>query len=461
MKPIMKVVQTVGGQKKAWSELENLELCDIYNFRMDTVCVDSSRTFQTHRGFGGAFTEAAAHTLANTSKENQKEIISAYFNKENGLGYNMGRTTIHGCDFSLEPYTYIEEGDDELKTFDIQREDQWVVPFIKSAEEEAGEKLNLLCSPWSPPAFMKNNKDINHGGKLLKKYYKPWAEYMVKYIQAMSERGIDISMISIQNEPEAKQTWASCKFDATEEAEFAVEYLYPELKKAGLADNVKIVIWDHNRDLMYRRVKETLAYKNAEDIVWGVAYHWYICDKSEILTMVHDEFPDKHLIFTEGCVELVNISGSTGSNAGMGAWKHGETYGRNIINDFNNYCEAWIDWNLLLDERGGPNYVGNFCEAPILVDRRTDSVVYNWSYYYIGHFSRYIKPGAKRIKCSNDSQNGIYSVAYKNPDEEIIVVVQNELEDRHTFALVVDKKGVNIELPAHSITTFVVSGQKS
>lgn len=456
MKQMVKVIRTARGENEVWKEQKQLELGDSYDLRMNVVEVESSRSYQIHMGFGGAFTEAAAYTLANTSEKNRKEIIEAYFNKEKGLAYNLGRTTIHGCDFSLEPYTYIEEGDSELDTFHIGREEQWVIPFIKDAQTELGEELNLLCSPWSPPAFMKNNNNINHGGRLLKKYYKTWAEYMVLYIKEMSERGIDISMISVQNEPDAKQIWASCKFNATEEAEFAVEYLYPELKKANLDEKVKILIWDHNRDKIFQRVQESIDYPGARDIIWGVAYHWYVSEQSENLSMVHNSYPEKHLVFSEGCVELVNESGETSSKAGMGAWEHGETYGRNIIKDFNNYCEGWIDWNLVLNECGGPNYVGNFCEAPILIDRNTDTVIYNKSYYYIGHFSKYIKPGAKRIQCGSDAEKGIYSVAYQNPDGEIIVVVQNELEEQKELALIVDGKGINIEMPAHSITTFIV-----
>ena len=207
---------------------------------------------------------------------------------------------------------------------------------------------------------------------------------------------------------------------------------------------------------MFRRVRETLAYKNAADIVWGIAYHWYGSDKSEILTMAHEIYPNQHLIFTEGCVELVNVSGNTSSKAGIGAWKHGEIYGHNMINDFNNYNEGWVDWNLVLNEQGGPNYVGNYCEAPIMIHRETNEIIYNVSYYYIGHFSRFIKPGAKRILCLNDSDKGIYSVAYKNPDGEIIVVVQSELSRRHKLAVTVDGKGLNTEIPPHSITTFIV-----
>lgn len=452
---MVKVIQTAQSYDKPWREIEELELKDSYKFDMDSVEINSNKTFQTHMGFGGAFTEAAAYTLANTSEENRKEIIKAYFDKKSGLAYNLGRTTIGGCDFALEPYMYVEDGDMELKTFDMSRDDKWIVPLIKEAQKEAGEKLGLLCSPWSPPAFMKDNEDVNHGGCLKKECYKSWASYMVKYIQGMRERGIELSMVSIQNEPEAVQTWASCEYNSAQEAEFAVDYLYEALKEASLQDEVKIVIWDHNKDAIYRRVKEVMSYKNAKDVIWGVAYHWYVTDKSENLTMVHEYCPDKHIMFTEGCVEIVNVSGDTSSKEGIGAWTHGETYGRNMINDFNNYNEAWIDWNLVLDKVGGPNYVGNYCEAPIHIDG-TDKVIYNRSYYYIGHFSRYIKPGAKRILCRTDSYRGVYATAYKNPDGEIVAVVQNESDTSHKLAIVVDGKGVNTELPAHSITTFIV-----
>ena len=452
---MVKVIQTAKGSEQMWKQLDSIHLGEQFDTRADHVRVDSSKTFQTHLGFGGAFTEAAAYTLANTAKENRDNVIKAYFSREEGLGYNLGRTTIGGCDFALEPYMYVEKGDETLNTFNMDRDSKWIIPLIKDAEKEAKEELTLMCTPWSPPAFMKDNNNVNHGGHLQKKYYGSWAKYMTKYIEGMKAQGIDISMVSIQNEPEAVQIWASCIFDAEDEAVFAVDYLHKELSEAGLED-IKIIIWDHNKDNIYKRVKETLGYKNAEDIVWGVAYHWYVTDKSENLTMVHEAFPDKHLIFTEGCVEVVNTSGVTSSKEGIGAWSHGETYGRNIINDFNHYCEGWIDWNLVLNEIGGPNYVGNYCEAPVIIDRNSDEVIYNLSYYYIGHFSKYIQPGAKRLLCRNEALSDIYSVAYKNPDGTIVLVIQSELEEGHQMAIEVDGLGVNIELPAHSITTYLI-----
>lgn len=453
---IVKVIQTAENAEEFWNELDELSMEEKYDYRCNSIYVNTQKIYQTIMGFGGAFTEASAYTWSEADAEQQEEIIEAYFDKEKGLGYNIGRTSIGGCDFSLEPYTYIDEGDGELESFDMSREEKWVVPFLKAAENKAGQKIELLCSPWSPPAFMKDNNDINHGGKLLKDFYHSWAKYMVKYIVGMKNKGFDISMVSIQNEPEAVQRWASCIYDATEEAEFAVDYLYPELKAVGLEDEVKIVVWDHNRDMIFRRMNETMSYPGAKDVIWGTGYHWYITEKAENLAMVHEKYPDKHILFTEGCVELTIYTGSTSSKSHIGSWKHGETYGRNIINDFNNYNEARIDWNLLLNEEGGPNYVNNFCEAPIIYDRNEKRIKYSISYYYTGHFSRYIKPQAKRIACFNDAEEKLYSTAFENPDGEVVVVVQNEADSEQKLALIIDEKGTNTVLPPHSITTFVM-----
>ena len=452
----VKVIQTAKETQKAWQEMPQIELTNDFSLRGTTVFVDSSKEFQTHMGFGGAFTEASAHVYANTSKENQAKIIEAYFDKEKGLAYNMGRTTVGGCDFALGYYSYVEDGDKTMDSFDMSHDDAQIVPMIKAAEAKAGQKLTYLASPWSPPAYMKDTKDVDHGGKLLDEYYPVWAKYIVKYIKGLKERGIDINMLTTQNEPEAVQPWASCEYDATEEARLAVDYVYEELKKEGLENDVKILIWDHNRDGLYRRTRETLAYPGAKDVVWGAAYHWYVSEKSENLSMVKDAFPQMHLLFSEGCVEVMNVSGGTSSKEGIGSWTHGETYGRNMINDFNNYNEGWLDWNLLLDERGGPNYVENFCEAPITLDRNNDEVIFNWSYYYIGHLSRYIKPGAKRILSRNDIEHDVFNLAYKNPDGSIVVVVQNEADEAKPFILEVDGSGKEVTVPEHSITTFVV-----
>ncbi|MFA9397054.1 MAG: glycoside hydrolase family 30 beta sandwich domain-containing protein [Clostridiaceae bacterium] len=452
---MIKVIRTAKKDCVSWREMPNMDFSKEYCKDKSSIVVKSDVLFQKHLGFGGAFTEAAAVTLSEEKDDVRNEVIRAYFDKEHGLGYNLGRVSIHSSDFSLGNYTYIEEGDKELSTFDLSHEDKWVVPLIKDCEAMSGERLNLLASPWSPPAFMKSNKDMNFGGKLLPEFRKSWAKYYVKFIQEMKKRGILISSISIQNEPEAVQVWDSCEVTAQEEADFIQNFLYPELKQTGL-ENINIIIWDHNRDNIVKRANITLSNKKVKDYVWGVGYHWYVCDKSENLSVLHALYPDKHILFTEGCVELTNTALNSKAVGNPGEWGHGGIYGRNIIRDFNNYCEGFIDWNLVLNEIGGPNHKQNYCEAPIMINRETGKIIYNASYYYIGHFSRYIKPGAHRLLCLNDIEKDIYATAYKNPNGEIVIVVQND-GWINELALIVDGKGINITLPNESITTYIIN----
>lgn len=405
------------------------------------VKLNEDKTFQEHMGFGGAFTEAAAFTLSEVSEDVRAEAIKAYFSKE-GLAYNLGRVHIHSCDFALGNYTYIEEGDTELKTFDISHEDKWVIPMIEDAKNHMDEDLLILGSPWSPPAFMKDTNEMNHGGHLLPEFRKPWARYYVRFIEEMEKKGIDIWGVSVQNEPAAVQTWDSCIYSAEDERDFVRDFLGPEMHKAGFEDKA-ILVWDHNRDIIVERAKPVLEDPEAAKYVWGVGNHWYVSEEFEKLSEVHDLFPDKHLLFTEGCVEY-SIYGSESK------WENGEHYGRNIIGDFNNWSRGWIDWNLVLNEIGGPNHVHNYCEAPIMANRETNELIYNVSYWYLGHFSKFIKRGALRIEHIASLPEKVYVVAYKNPDNSVVVVIQNETEKEY----VVNVDG-NVTIPARSITTII------
>ncbi len=268
----------------------------------------------------------------------------------------------------------------------------------------------------------------------------------------MLDRGITISALSIQNEPAANQTWESCHYTVEEESRM-VEVLYDALKEAKL--DVKLIIWDHNRDVYVERAHGVL--KHLKDKVWGVGHHWYVSEDSQNLSVIHDLYPDTHILFTEGCVELTNPAFSFGDKA-EDLWKHGEHYGRNIIKDSLNYTEGFVEWNLFLDDQGGPNHVQNYCEAPIMIDRQTGVLTHNPSYYYIGHFSRHIQPGAKRVHIQRSVHPTIYATAYQNPNGEIVVVIQNEgwLQN---ITLYVDQKPLNVSLPDRSITTFVISNE--
>ncbi len=437
-----------------WAERPGVKFSSHYPTQQPMIVVNSREKFQKHIGFGGAFTEAAASTYFEMPQALQDEFIKAYFDKEAGLGYVLGRVAIHSCDFALGNYTYIEEGDTELKTFDLSHEEKWVIPMVKLAAEQAGQDITMLASPWSPPAFMKSNGEMNYGGKLLPDYHQAWANYYVKFIEQMEARGVPIWGISIQNEPEADQVWDSCNYTAEEERDFIKHHLGPTLHNAGYQDKA-VLIWDHNRDIMVERASTVLADPEASQYVWGVGNHWYISEDFENLAMVHHMFPDKHLIFTEGCVELTETSVDADEKSGyLGAWGNGERYGRNIIGDFNNYSEGWIDWNLLLNEQGGPNHVENFCEAPLMYDRNTQELIYNNSYYYIGHFSRYIDVGATRVLTMNNHDQ-IHAVSFENLNGDLVVVVQNEGFIQNV-TLLIDGQGANLALANGSINTFVI-----
>ncbi|WP_163133117.1 glycoside hydrolase family 30 beta sandwich domain-containing protein [Agarivorans sp. Alg241-V36] len=437
-----------------WAEKAAVQFKPHYKVQQSMIAVNSKEKYQSHIGFGGAFTEAAASTFHEMPEALQEEFIKAYFNKEQGLGYVLGRVAIHSCDFALGNYTYIEEGDSELKSFDLSHEEQWVIPMIKRAAEQAGQPITMLASPWSPPAFMKSNGEMNYGGKLLAEYQQSWASYYTKFIEQMELRGVPIWGISIQNEPEADQIWDSCFYSAEEERDFIKNYLGPTMYAAGYQDKA-IVIWDHNRDVMVQRTAIVLSDPEAAKYVWGVGNHWYVSEDFDNLSMVHHLYPDTHLIFTEGCVELTDTSVDKNDKSGyLGAWGNGERYGRNIIGDFNNYSEGWIDWNLLLNEQGGPNHVENYCEAPIMYNRQTKSLIYNNSYYYIGHLSRYVEIGAKRIKTQVIGEN-LHAVSFENSNGERVVVVQNEGHVAK-LTLVVDGLGAELSLANNSISTFVL-----
>lgn len=448
----MKVLSVRSEKKdsKFWCELPERQTGN-YDPRRKVIAINTQYEYQEHMGFGGAFTEAAAFTLSEAPTEVRDEAIKAYFSKKDGLGYVLGRVHIHSCDFSLENYTYVEEGDKELATFDMSREDKWVVPMIKDAEKYAEESIKLLASPWSPPGFMKDTKEMNYGGKLLPEYYQSWANYYVKFIEGMKERKVDIWSVSVQNEPLATQTWDSCIYTAEEERDFVKHYLGPTLE--ATYPETDIIIWDHNRDILVERGAVVLADEEAAKYVWGTGNHWYVSEEFENLTTLHNLFPEKHILFTEGCVELTTTSENAQFNGYLGSWSNAERYGRNIIGDFNNWSRGWIDWNLVLNEVGGPNHVYNYCEAPIMYDRNEKELIYNNSYYYIGHFSKYIEIGAKRLEISV-AEKDVHATAFKNPNGDIIVVAQNEGWIAE-MALVIDGEGININLPDHSITTFI------
>jgi len=416
-----------------------------------SVFIDPARRFQVFLGIGGAFTDAAAETWAKLPGDVQSEFMKAYFDPKSGIGYSFGRTNINSCDFSSDMYTYVEEGDRELKTFSIAHDEKYKIPFIKKAMETAGESFPLFVSPWSPPAWMKDNNDMLFGGKLLPEFYQPWANYYVKYINALEQSGVPVWGLSVQNEPMARQTWESCIYTAAEERDFIKNYLGPTLHNNNLGDK-KLIAWDHNRDLIYHRASGILGDAEAAKYVWGIGFHWYEVwtggRQYENVKRVAEAFPGTNLLLTEAC--HYPFSWET-----IDQWKWGELYGENMIHDFNNGAVAWTDWNILLDETGGPNHVGNFCFAPVHARVSEGSLHFMNSYHYIGHFSKFIRPGASRI-ISSASRAQLLTTAFINSDGTVAIVVMNPTAEEISYRLYSGSMAaVTVSLP-HSICTLVI-----
>ena len=402
--------------------------------------------YQKILGFGAAFTEASAVNLSLLSPDKQQKIIDLYFSKS-GLGFNFCRTHINSSDYGVSEYVYVQDGDVELKTFDIQRERKEIMPMIKAALK-ANPELWLFASPWSPPAWMKDNKRVNQGGRLLDQYYPTWAKYFTLYLTEYKKEGIDFFGVTIQNEAKAVQTWESCIWTGKEEGEFAAKYLRPALDKAGF-NETKIMIWDHNKERVMERARESMSVPGAEKAIWGIAHHWYSGDHFDNLRMAHELFPDKPLIATEN-------SGDPTIIGEPDWWREVETYAKETIMNFNNFTSVAINWNMILDENGGPKHNQSFVgKAPIYVDRAKKEFYITSTYYTNAHFSKFIKRGAIRIgsSCYNDA---VKVAAFTNPDSEIVIVILNTTDGDVKPKIRLNNCTADFNLPAKSLQTMII-----
>ncbi len=417
-----------------------------------SIFVNPNKTFQNFLGIGGAITDASAEVFAKLPENKQQELITAYYNPEEGIGYSLARTSIHSCDFSSESFTYVSNNDKELKSFNIDHDRKYRIPMIKRAIDEAGGELMLYASPWSPPAFMKSNNDMLKGGKLLPEYNKSWALYYTKFIKAYESEGMPIWGITIQNEPMALQRWESCIYTAEEERDFLKNYLGPTMEEEGFGDK-KIVVWDHNRDLINNRANTIFDDPEAAKYAWGIGFHWYENwaggePMFDNISNINQSYPTKNLLFTEGCNERF-------SDEKYQFWPNAERYGRSMINDFNNGTVGWTDWNILLDQNGGPNHVGNFCFAPIHADTNSGELIYTPSYYYIGHFSKFVRPNAKRVSTVS-SRSHLLSTSFINEDGTMATVVMNQSDLEITYKLYIESKTTEVKIPPHAMQTLII-----
>lgn len=413
------------------------------------LVLDPARQYQEMIGFGGALTEASAWVLAQLPPERRMEILRRYYDPVEGIGYTLGRTHINSCDFSLNMWALDEvPGDYDLHHFTLEPMRQWVMPLLHDARRAAGGDANfrLIATPWSPPAWMKTNNRMDDGGSLRHEYAPVWADYFVRFVQAMErEEHFPVWAVSVQNEPEAHQTWESCLYTPEQERDFVKQHLGPAFERAGLFGKVKLIGWDHNRDRIEARAAALLGDPAAAKYFWGLGLHWYVSDDYAASARVQAAFPDKPVLFTEGCFE---------GGRNIGAWEHGEGYAAQMIGDFRHWVTGYVDWNIVLDQRGGPNHVGNFCDAPVIVDTSTKEVRYSAAFYYIGQFSRFVRPGAHRIDTAG-GPGGLETIAFRNPDGSLVALALNRTDAPLRFVLAAAGETLDCAIPARAIQTYV------
>lgn len=442
-----------------------------------TIDINLNEKFQTITGFGGAFTESSAHLLYKLSKGNRKKIIQAYFS-EKGANYSLTRTHINSCDFSLKHYAYaMVDGDKNLKHFSIEEDKKNnLIPMILEAKSISKEGFNIIASPWTAPPWMKDNKDWV-GGKLLPEYDATWALYFSKYIEAYKQEGINIWGLTVENEPHGNgNNWESMLFSPKEMTDFVQNHLGPKLEQDGKG-SVKIFGYDQNRAGLKEWVDEMYRDEKSSKYFAGTAIHWYESTYDyfpEALQYAHNKAPKKYLIETEGCVD----SEIPKWQDDAWYWKKEATdwgwdwasekekylhpkyapvhrYATDIIGCLNNWVDGWIDWNMVLDKQGGPNWFKNWCVAPIIVDADIDEVYFTPLYYTMAHFSKFMRPGAVKIGCDINNKE-LMATAVLNPDGSIALAIFNPTEQIQTIKINSNNQTEIISISANAIQTVVI-----
>ena len=434
------------------------------------------QTCQTITGFGGSFTESSAYLLNQLSKVNRDKILKAYFGEE-GAKYSLTRTHMNSCDFSLSHYSYAPvEGDKQLEHFSVVEDKDDIIPMIQEAMEISKDGFKILSSPWTAPPWMKDNNSWI-GGKLLPEYYDSWALFFSKYIDAYKAEGIDIWGFTVENEPLGNgNNWESMHYTPEEMTNFVKNHLGPRLETDG--HKVKILGYDQNREHLKHWVD--VMYENEETSKYfdGTAIHWYASTYDyfpEELQYAHNKSPDKHLIQSEACVDAEvpvwqddawywkNEATDWGWDWAPQEDKHYHPkyapvyrYARDIIGCLNNWVDGWVDWNMVLDKQGGPNWFKNWCVAPVIVDIDNDEVYFTPLYYTLSHFSKYIRPGAKIIGVECMDKELMVTAAH-NPDNSIAIVIFNEKREAKSYKLFLNNHEVDIAISPQAIQTIIIS----
>ena len=452
-------------------------------------------TFQRVEGWGCAMTEATCYLLSQMTPENRHAALSKWFGPE-GMDARFIRMHIDSCDYCLSEYQSVADpiADPELATFNIDRDRKWTLPVVKEALAMAGGPVCVLLSPWSPPYQWKTPPEFSQndavvygggvmqidtdtpgrcfGGRLKKEYYRLWAKYLVKFILAYLEEGIPVGMLSLQNEASAATPWDSCLWSGEEERLFLKEYLYPEIERAGLARKIRIFIWDHNKERAIEHIDAFMADVQAAEKVDGFAFHWYSGDHFEALDLLTRRYPDKFLVHTESCplhmpgkaLSMSPTEDGVLNKAGQGAnltpqqIDHDDAidYAHDIIGNLNHGMQGWIDWNMIVDENGGPRHVGGGFGAPMVFEEG-GSFRETITYEYLKTIAEAVRPGAVRIGKSVYGRDVEVS-ACRNTDGSVGVILLNQSESDISVNVRMSGRIIlDVSLPAGTLTSLRIN----
>ena len=494
------------------------------------ISVDPQSTKQTIDGIGSSFTESSAFVLAHLEPRQRREVMEKIYG-ESGADFTLTRTHIGSCDFSVEgKYSYAEKPDDvDLSSFSIApdlagfdatkypgvRDSSYdLLPMIHEAlaikQEQQDGALRIIASAWTSPPWMKNteawfipgapeNDWQGDGGWLKPEHVSTYADYLVAYLDAYEEAGVDIWGLTPVNEPHGNGgNWESMHFSPESQNDFVKAHLGPSLKSSGHGDT-KLLIYDQNRDSLEEWTDVILGDPQSAEYVYGTAVHWYASTfkvYEDALDRIHEKFPECSIINTEACIDNLGVEAPGGIedrggfkesdwfqndafwwNPNATDWAYTATwagpaaadhpvytpvhrYARNIIVSLDHWMNGWVDWNVVLDRDGGPNHVGNFCGAPIMIDTETQEVYYTPIYYVLAQFSRTIRPGDKVVH-SELSPGGLdpdalHAVATINPAGLVSVQLLNTTREAIDYKLQLTDQYAEVTIPANSVQTVRV-----
>ncbi|KAK7070173.1 hypothetical protein SK128_025476 [Halocaridina rubra] len=393
--------------------------------------LDPTITQQEIIGWGGALSDSAAATILSVPEVLQDMLLSSYFS-EHGSEYNLIRTNMGGCDFSWRLYTHADtEGDIELATFALQSEDtDFKIPILKRIMDMAANSIKVFASPWSAPPWMKTNNDYVGIGELREDMYQVWANYFLKFVEAYAAENITMWGMTLQNQPRVCNTGTTtfnCMgWTPEQQRKWLAENLGPTLKENGYGD-LKLMIMDDTRYELGRWPQVVLGDPTAKQYASGIAVHWYTDTwvSPDKLDDVHSLFPDIFILNTEAC----EGNFPTQPDVILGSWERGEHYARNIIENMNHWMNGWLDWNLALNMEGGPSWISNFLDSPIIVNKDAGEFYKNPMFYAKAHFSKFIKPNARKVELTKSEVLDVDAVAFKNVDGSIVMVISNRQEN--------------------------------